>query len=108
ELLWAVGIGKLVVLLVVFLAFRLLPFFTDQFQLNFVDPNHPEVNLAAALTTWDAQHYLYLSESGYQPGQESNAFFPLFPLLIHILAPVLGGSVGAGLVISNVASLAGF
>ncbi|MBV8085021.1 MAG: hypothetical protein JO247_09420, partial [Chloroflexi bacterium] len=100
-------LAKGAVFLVVFLAFKLMPFFAAQYQLNFVDPTYRDVNLAAALSTWDAQHYLYLSENGYQPGQESNAFFPLLPALIHVAAPLFGSSLVAGLVVCNVASLVG-
>src|SRR5581483_5936792 len=75
SLLLTIAAGKVAVLLVIFLAYNLLPFFTAEFQVNFVDPNHPDVSLATAFSTWDAQHYLYLSESGYHAGQMSDAFF---------------------------------
>jgi hypothetical protein len=99
--------GKLAVLLLTFLAYRLLPFFQANFEANFVDPLHPNVTLASAFSTWDAQHYLYLSENGYHAGQLSDAFFPLFPLLIHLATPIFNSSLVAGLVVANAASLAG-
>ncbi|HLY64914.1 MAG TPA: hypothetical protein VKU60_05215 [Chloroflexota bacterium] len=99
---------KLTVLLLVFLAYALLPFFTDNYAINFVDPAYEEPSLASAFSTWDAQHYLYLSENGYHPGQMSNAFFPLLPALIHLATPLTGGSsLIAGLVVANLASLLG-
>ena len=105
---FAILAAKAAVFLLVFLAFRLLPFFADQYQLNFVDPAYEQSSLAAAFGTWDAQHYLFLAEHGYQPGNESNAFFPLLPALIRAAMPIVGGSsLVAGLVVSNLASLAG-
>lgn len=34
-------------------------------------------------STWDASHYLKLSDVGYIPGAPSNAFYPLWPMLIR-------------------------
>jgi hypothetical protein len=48
---------------------------------------------------WDAVHYLSIAASGYH-GTDM-AFFPLFPLLIHILGAVLANHLIAGLLISN-------
>jgi hypothetical protein len=107
RLLAGIALGKASVLLLVFLAYNLLPFFQGNFEVNFVDPLHPDVTLASAFSTWDAQHYLYLSENGYHAGQLSDAFFPLFPLLIHLATPLFHSSLIAGLVVSNAASLAG-
>ncbi len=59
--------------------------------------------------TWDAEHYLCLSEEGYVPGAPSCAFYPLWPLLIRWAAPLFAGNdVLAGMVLSNLLSLAGF
>ncbi len=59
--------------------------------------------------TWDAEHYLCLSEDGYVPGAPSCAFYPLWPLLIRWATPLFGGNdVLAGMVLSNLLSLAGF
>lgn len=108
QVLAGILLAKAAVFLLVFLAFRLLPFFTAQYELNFVDPTYQQGNLAAAFSTWDAQHYLFLAEFGYQPGSESNAFFPLLPALIRLAMPLFGGSsLVAGLVVSNIASLVG-
>ncbi len=62
---------------------------------------------ASHWATWDAAHYLYLSELGYRPGVPSCAFYPLWPLLVRIVAPVMAGShVVTGLVLANGLSLA--
>jgi len=108
QIILTIAAGKAAVLLVVFLAYKLLPFYTAEFNVNFVDPNHPGVSVATAFSTWDGQHYLFLSESGYRAGQMSDAFFPLFPFLVHLLTPVFGNnSLVAALVTANVASLIG-
>lgn len=62
---------------------------------------------ASHFATWDAAHYLYLSEVGYSHGVRSCAFYPLWPLLIRWCAPLLGGSdVLTALVLANGLSLA--
>lgn len=106
-LLVSITAGKAATLLLVFLAYHLLPFWTANYEVNFVDPRMRSVSLASAFSTWDAQHYLYLSETGYHPGEMSDAFFPLFPALIHLATPIFHSSLVAGLVLANVASLTG-
>jgi hypothetical protein len=68
------------------------------------DPNHPFLDLWAK---WDSQWYIQIAREGYwyQPLQRSNvAFFPLYPLMIRMVAPLAGGNlVLAGFVISHVA-----
>jgi hypothetical protein len=59
--------------------------------------------------TWDAAHYLFLSEVGYAPGVASDAFYPLWPLLIRWLAPLFRGShLLSGLILANVLSTGAF
>ncbi|MBV8085020.1 MAG: glycosyltransferase family 39 protein [Chloroflexi bacterium] len=101
-------VAKLTVVLVVFLAYKLLPFASDIQAQHFVDPAHDYSPLEVAFSTWDGQHFLFLSEAGYAPNQQSDIQFPLFPALIHLVTPLLGSSVVAGLIVSNVASLIAF
>lgn len=57
---------------------------------------------------WDTGFYVSIAEDGYQyDGVElpSVAFFPLLPLLMRTLTPLVGDSLLAGLLISNVALL---
>lgn len=55
--------------------------------------------------TQDAAHFIYIAEHGYDQWWRA-AFFPLFPLLEHVVAPVFAGDAGfAGLFISNAAFL---
>lgn len=59
-------------------------------------------------TSWDAEHYLYLSERGYKAESPATAFYPLWPLLVRFFSIITGGSqVLAGMVLSNLISLAG-
>lgn len=62
---------------------------------------------ASHFATWDAAHYLYLSEVGYRHSIPSCAFYPLWPLVVRWTTPLAGGShLIAGLVLSNLFSLA--
>ncbi|HUV03063.1 MAG TPA: glycosyltransferase family 39 protein [Desulfobacteria bacterium] len=57
---------------------------------------------------WDAPHYVYIAENGYTSVGEGRyfiVFMPLYPLLIRLVASVLGNYEVAALVISNLASL---
>jgi Gpi18-like mannosyltransferase len=56
---------------------------------------------------WDTGHYVTLALHGYNPSTENPAFFPLYPLLMRILEPVLpGGMLSAGLIISWICCIA--
>src|SRR4029453_17981446 len=53
---------------------------------------------------WDTGHYVTIAETGYNLLTENPAFFPLYPLLMRILEPVLpGGMLSAGLIVSSAA-----
>jgi hypothetical protein len=57
--------------------------------------------LLAVWGRWDAVHYLDIASRGYY-GTDM-AFFPLYPMLIHLVGRFVGSGIVAGLVISNVA-----
>ncbi len=66
--------------------------------------SHPEsgAGLSRHLKTWDAQHYLFLSDTGYSRGVKSCAFYPLWPLMIRWFSVLTGGShVLAGMILAN-------
>jgi hypothetical protein len=64
---------------------------------------------ASHFATWDGAHYLFLSEEGYGPRVTSNAFYPLYPLLMRWGSVLTGGShLLAGLALANLFSLAGW
>ncbi len=56
--------------------------------------------LLAVWGRWDAVHYLDIAERGYF-GTDM-AFFPLYPILIHLAGRFVGSGIVAGLLISNV------
>lgn len=63
-------------------------------------------NLFTAWERWDALWFLQIATRGYAAGDFSAAFFPLYPLLIRWVSPLLGGHpFAASLLISNAAYL---
>jgi len=60
-----------------------------------------------ALTGWDSVYYIHIAHRGYVHGPRV-AFFPLYPVLIHLadLLPGIGTAVAA-LLVSNIATLVG-
>ena len=72
-------------------------------------PLHGGLSFASHFANWDAGYYLYLSAVGYQAGDDSCAFYPLFPLCIRWFSDAFGGDhLVFGLILSNLFSLAGF
>lgn len=74
------------------------------------DVCHPSSNpLLDAATRWDAGAYVAIAHEGYGAVPANSAYFPLYPLLMRLVATALGGDndmyLIAGLVISNVALL---
>ncbi len=67
-----------------------------------------KLTVLGALRSWftqDATHFSHIAQFGYDAWWRT-AFFPLFPLLEHIFAPLFGGDYGmAGLVIANASYL---
>jgi mannosyltransferase PIG-V len=62
-------------------------------------------SVALGWNGWDAGHYVRIAESGYHLGPGFPAFFPLYPMLIHVLDPVLpGGDLVSALVVANAAA----
>lgn len=61
-------------------------------------------NLFTAWERWDALWFLQIATQGYSEGDFSAAFFPLYPLLIRIISPLVGGHpLAAAMLISNAA-----
>lgn len=93
---------KLSTLIVIYLAFKLLPFCEPCYHANFTHPAGEPIGIASAFKTWDGHHYLNLAESWYSPNQTSNAFYPLYPLLVRITRPAFfGNTLLAGLALSH-------
>lgn len=64
--------------------------------------------LALLWQRWDAQWYLGIAQHGYASAQ-STAFFPLYPLVIHGVAAIIGPHwLAAALLASNLGALGAF
>jgi hypothetical protein len=58
---------------------------------------------SASLSHWDAAHYLKIATHGYLSNDPSTAFYPLYPIMMTLAAPICGGNLLiAGLVLSNI------
>ncbi|MEU8819707.1 mannosyltransferase family protein [Actinoplanes sp. NPDC048796] len=57
-------------------------------------------SVVLAWNGWDAGHYVRIAESGYHLGPGFPAFFPLYPMLIHLF----GGGPAAALFVANAAA----
>jgi hypothetical protein len=63
-------------------------------------------NAVGALERQDALWFLRIADAGYDPGDGSAAFFPLYPLLVRVVTPLTGGrTLLAALIVSNVSFL---
>jgi hypothetical protein len=58
--------------------------------------------LAATSVRWDSIHYLEIAAHGYSTAKNT-VFFPLYPVLIHVLSWIVQSQVIAGVFISTVA-----
>lgn len=96
---------KTVIFLIMFFSASLLPYSREMYERNFIYPSGEKHSLRSAFKSWDAQHYLYLSQNGYHQGQVSNAFYPLFPLLISGVTFIVKDSFWAGMFVANIASV---
>lgn len=106
-----VGLYKLGFFAVIFLSSQLLPFLFNHgnFNVNFHWPPDAVPDALSIYKTWDGNHYLFLIEQGYRPGAMSNAFYPLWPLLVRLVVPLFGGKpLLCGIVLSNLFSIAAF
>jgi Mannosyltransferase (PIG-V) len=56
---------------------------------------------------WDALWYEHIARSGYVRGTADGAFYPLFPGLTHLLAPLAGGVTALAALLLSTVALAG-
>jgi len=100
---------KVLYLLLVCAAVLFLPHFfnMDNYYANLHGPGPDPRSFQSFFTTWDSQNYILISEHGYRPGSILDAFYPLWPLCIRIFSYLtLGNSLAAGLILSNLLSVA--
>jgi Gpi18-like mannosyltransferase len=72
---------------------------------------HTPIQAIDMWTRWDGYFYLKIARDGYPnpPAHLTVAFFPLYPLLVAATAAATGlGVVGSGLLVANLADLAGW
>jgi hypothetical protein len=76
---------------------------------GYVVGTHSLADLGSAWVQWDAYWYIRIAEHGYY-SQQSTAFFPLYPLLVHLATLPFGPSstTAAAMVVSNLAAWAAF
>lgn len=68
-------------------------------------PLDGEKTWQSPLATWDAAHYLNIASRGYVEGEDSCAFYPLWPFLIRTFAFLYNGDVFmSGIVLANAIS----
>lgn len=86
-----------------YLAHQLLVLLAGYFAVIFFpghyDPKQFFAFVEQRLNRWDSGWYLKIAETGYN--EKSAAFFPLYPLLIHLLQQIGVDPAGAGILISN-------
>ncbi len=88
-----------------FLASRLIPYL-GFFPYRYVLESYHLPALITSLANFDGIHYILIAQNGYTQYQQ--AFFPLYPLLIRFLSPLLAhNELITGLLISNLCFLAG-
>ncbi len=106
---WRVIVSAKVLVGLIAAATLYAPFDVFQFHRSFGDwrPGG-HIALTGGLSTWDIAGYLRLSESGYEAGSASCAFYPLWPAAIHVAATVAAGRpVLGGMLLTNGLSLVG-
>lgn len=99
---------KVCIAFLIVIAYTTFPFNTTYYLPNFIYPRNEALSLKTAFKTWDAQHFLFLSEKGYQHHIDSNAFAPLYPFSLFLLNGVTKDSFVSGLIASTVYSFVGF
>lgn len=82
-------------------------FFVTFSALIVIFANHASFNLTTFLTAWshwDARLFVGIANDGYLPGLLCRTpFFPLLPLIMHLLGPLVGGNYYlAGIIVANV------
>lgn len=87
------------------IAFLALTYLATLFSLgNFSDNALHLRILLDSWYRWDSGQYTHIAQYGYDAAWRT-AFFPLFPILEHILTTIVRDPFVAGLIISNIATL---
>ncbi|MBX6748735.1 MAG: glycosyltransferase family 39 protein [Micromonosporaceae bacterium] len=98
---WLAGLGTW---LIAFVSYLLL---NAVFWTMATEKAPPLVEFFNVWNRWDTGHYITIATTGYNPLTENTAFFPLYPLLMRYLDPVLPGEkLAAALIIASAACIA--
>jgi hypothetical protein len=108
EALWAFGLSRLFIILISYRSVVL--FHPNNIHIPpYVVIGNCSTNIQCFLQSWwrwDTVHYVEIAYNGYQYDLSNTAFFPLFPLLMHSLGTLFGGSIvadyTAGLILANI------
>src|SRR6266480_4848526 len=107
EAAWIFGLSRLMILLFSYLAVKFFLILPPPGFMMYIGPKNCINNIMCFLLSWwrwDAVHYVQIAYGGYSRTLLT-VFFPLFPLLIHCVGFLLGGSIiadyAAGLILAN-------
>jgi hypothetical protein len=107
EAAWIFGLSRLTFLLFWYLCVTFIPMFTPAKYIALKQCRHITTNISCFLLSWwdwDAIHYIEIAHSGYTM-LSNTVYFPFFPLLIHSVGLLFGGSTtadyAAGLILAN-------
>ncbi|MDP9317096.1 MAG: hypothetical protein M3R24_40625, partial [Chloroflexota bacterium] len=101
-------ITRLMIFLLIFVSQITIPLRPGPGQLFYADPNNIMLD---GLIRWDSWSYASIIGRGYSLGNpETGAlptvpFFPVYPLLVQLVAGVIGNIFVAGVLVSNIAFL---
>jgi len=105
RLMWLYLAMKASLIAVGLLAGHLLPFNWGLYRTNLLLDIQQLPDWMRPFNTWDTQHYIFLAENGYGVNPMSNAFYPLYPYLIWLTAPLFAGKpLIAAWVVANLVS----
>src|SRR5205807_2134424 len=105
---WIFGLSRLIILVFSYLSATFLYMKRPISPVNYIMLKKCSDNLNCFLLSWwrsDAVHYVEVAYLGYAHHMPLSVFFPLFPLLMHSLGGLLGGSIlsdyTAGIILAN-------
>jgi len=88
------------IILILLTYFGVVLFTVPNYSIHALSP----IDFLYSWSHWDVHRYATIASQGYVT-PEYSAFFPLFPLLEHVVSLLTGDVVAAGMLISNIAFL---
>lgn len=102
---WTATEPTLPTYIAIHMAFFVTSCFAFLFTHKDFDGSHITVHdLIESWHHWDTGHYLFIAQHGYDNATRT-AFFPLHPLLIHVVMYIVHNPMLAALLVSNIAGL---